>query len=275
MKAARCFPPILVISSAILTALLVSACNTPTSSPATATTSTSATPQATRIAEHQSAYDALPAPMREQLARGLISQGQSLKLVYVALGRPDKILITPDGKALKWTYENYISPHATASKVIVGNKPGGIAADSSPLYDSLQAVNRGFLKREVPTSPEGTDMTKWAPQIVPKAPTQSWEDYGRYRERMSIGEARSGANDPDSPEFVARKIENKEAERAYQEALLLPPIVTPDPVKLDIIFIDQLVTDAVINDSISAFSSQPVSLPGTFVPGVQTQLAPD
>lgn len=251
---------------------LLTACNT---TAPTAAAPAPAAAQNPRITEYKADYDALPATTQKQLADGLISQGQNMKLVYVALGRPDRIVITPDGKSIIWTYQNYIPPVINTSRTVVGaqTKPN-FSQNNSPLHDSLDAWNNNVLKHEVPYSPQGSDMSKWEPQIVRKAPTQSWAEYGKYRSQIDAVKGRDAAAST-NPEVIARlKNIAKEAEIAYQEALTIPVIASPDPLKLEIIFFDHRVVDAIVDDSFSAFSSGPLPLSTTAVPGVSSQPSP-
>lgn len=247
--------PSFIIGLSVLTALFLSACNT------TSTVSPIAAAQATRIAEYQTDYAALPPATQKQLTDGLISKGQNLKLVYLALGQPDRILITPDGKAITWTYLNYVSPVAVTNKVVLGNKSYGPAGGSSPLHETMDAWNNNLLKHEIrdPGDPLSGDG-----RIVAKASTQSWSDYGKYRLKYSMAGTKE-----------ARKSIELNQREAYQEALTIPPIASPDPIKLDVLFVDQQVTDAIVDDSFSAFSLSPLNLTATVAPGIQTQVVPD
>jgi len=243
---------------AMLPVLLISGCNTPTSS----STPTTATPQATRIAEYQTDYAALPATTQKQLADGLISKGQNLKLVYLALGRPDLIVITPDGKRITWTYRNYISPVVATNKVVLGRKPErNLSASSSPLHDTMEAWQYGVLKHEVPADFEVSGLTRM--KVVPKAANQSWADYGKYRLELKMAEGKA------SPQDLRNM--NLNAQQEYREALTIPPIASPDPIKLDVHFVDQQVADAIVDDSFSAFSVGTLPLTTTATPGLQGQ----
>ncbi len=204
--------------------LFVSGCNT-TPKPAPV-----ATAQAKRIAEHQADYAALPADTQKQLAEGIISRGQNMKAVYVALGRPDLIVTTPDAKTITWTYRSYIPPVVATRKVVMESENKTILDSRSPLTDTFDAWNSKLLKHDFNT-----------PDIIPKAPTQSWSDYGKYRENYEMA-GTAGAK-------AAIRLR---ARNEYREALTVPLISSPDPVKLDVIFVHQLVDEVIINDSTSA-----------------------
>jgi len=226
------------VSVAVLASWLTTACNTTTPSSAT----TPATPQAQRIAEYKSDYDTQPAETQKQLAEGIIAKGQNLKLVYLALGRPDRIVTTPDAKTITWTYRNYVSPNTRANKTVMGNAPANSLPSSSPLTDTFDAWNNNLLKHDE----FGGSRVSIIDRVAAKAPTQSWSSYGKYRLNVEM------ASTP-----AAKASLNKRAEEDYKEAITIPPISSPDPIQLDVIFIDQRVSDAIIDDSFSAFSIRP------------------
>ncbi len=243
MKLRHCSPFSYAACLAALTLVFAVGCNT---TPAT-TPTTASTPQAKRIAEHQAEYTALPATTQKEIAEGIIAKGQSMKLVYLALGRPDRIVTTPNAKTITWTYRNYVSPVIATNKVVTGNAPMTSLSNSSPLTDTYEAWNNKLLKHDE----FGGARLRAEDRIAPKAPTQSWSDYGKYRLKVEMA---------GTPE--ARASLNKRAEIEYEEAVKLPPISSPDPMKLDIVFIDQVVSDAIIDDSFSAFSAHALALPG-------------
>ncbi len=268
MRAPRLPRPWPPAASTALVVLLITSCKT--TAPTTA--ETVATPQTTRATEFKTDYDALPVTTQKQLAEGLISQGQSMKLVHVALGRPDVIVTTPNAKTITWTYHNYVSPVVSTNRVMKGDPPRLPINNGSPLQDTMDAWNNRLLKHEVPDSPEGNDPTKWEGSIPMKAPTQSWSDYGKYRLNLQMTQRIAKPEGAGSRGYAARKAMTKRAEEEYQEALTIPPIVSPDPIKLDVIFVDQRVSDAIIDDSFSAFSLAPLPLNATAAPGVSTQV---
>ncbi len=222
--------------------------------------------QAKRIAEHPDAFAALPANTQQQIAEGRISRGQNLKLVYLALGRPDRIVTTPDAKTITWTYRNYLSPVIATNKTVVGRETKQNLANGSPLQDTMDAWNNRLVKHEVPDSPQGNDLAKWEPKVIAKAPTQSWADYGKYRLNLQMAEQRPTNTLPEEVVRSVRKNMGKRAEVEYQDSLTIPPISSPDPIQLDVIFVDQSVSDAIVDESFSAFSLHPLTLPGTATP---------
>ncbi len=215
-----------------------------------------AKPQAKRIAEHPDAYAALPAATQKELAEGIITKGQNMKLVYLALGRPDVIVTTPDAKTITWTYRNYVSPVIATNKVVTGNAPMTPLSNSSPLNDTFDAWNNKLLKHDEFGGPRLSALDR----IAAKAPTQSWADYGKYRLKIAM------SNNPAEISSL-----NKRAEVEYEDAVRLPPISSPDPMKLDVVFINQLVSDAIIDDSFSAFSVHAVGLSGVPAPSEPAQ----
>ncbi len=254
-------PP--VISLITFAFLLTSICS---AAPASETVASSA--QAKRIAEHPEAFAALPADTRQQLAEGRISQGQNMKLVYLALGRPDHIVTTPDAKTITWTYRNYLSPVIATNKTVIGRETKQNFANGSPLQDTMDAWNNGMEKHEIPVT--GTASSRWEPKVTPKAPNQTWAEYAKYRNNLEM--ARRGLDQPDAAIKAVMQNMSKNAELEYREALTLPLISSPDPVKLDVIFVDQLVSDAIVDESFSAFSAHALPLTATAAPGVQSQI---
>ncbi len=232
--------------------------------------SSSPSPQAKRITEFQSEYAALPADTQEQLANGIIAKGQNMKLVYLALGRPSRIVTTPNAKTITWTYHNYVSPVISTNKTVVGRETKQNFANNSPLQDTMDAWNNRLQKHEIPNSPQGSDLTRWEPQIIPKAPTQSWAEYAKYRNNVEM--VKGIADRASGDALRAMKNITKRAELEYREALMIPPISSPDPVKLDVVFVDQLVSDAIVDESFSAFSAHALPLTVTATPGVQGQI---
>jgi hypothetical protein len=216
----------------LLTLLFITACNT--------TPAPEATPANPRIAEHQADYAAQPDDIRQQLTEGLIARGQTMKLVYVALGRPDRIVTTPDAKTVTWTYHNYVPPFHTANKVVKGKESLSHLEPDHPLNDVFEAWRHGLQRREY----GGNPLDKGTP--IPKEPNQSWSDYARYRRTLE------GAGTAEAKLMV-----NARAKEEVKELRVIDPVTAPTPVKLEVVFIDRVVADAIVNDSTSAFSPSP------------------
>ncbi len=227
------------LSLAVLLAWPLTGCNT-TPAPTTPSAAPSATPQMQRAAKYRADYDAQPALTQKQLSEGNIARGQDMKLVYIALGRPDVIITTPNAKIITWTYTNYLPPVIATNKVVIGDQP--FQANHSPLFETMDAWNNGLQKHEI-IEAGNTD-------IVAKSPTQSWADYGKYRKDYEMA-GTQGAKDA---------IEQR-ARLEYRESLLIPPITSPDPVQLTVVFIDRQVVDVTIDESVSAFSGRALALP--------------
>lgn len=79
-------------------------------------TSTAPTPQAQRITEYQSDYEQMSSATKEGVARGLISRWDDFKAVYIALGKPDVITSSADGRVVGWTYHSYMPPQTEEQK---------------------------------------------------------------------------------------------------------------------------------------------------------------
>lgn len=243
-RALAAFPAALILFG-------VAACNT------TAPTAAApiVTPQRTRIAELQADYHALSATAQKQVAEGVVARDFDMKSVYIALGRPDHIVTTPNAKAITWTYDRYVPPVVSTNKVITGNDPRSIQARNSPLFDTMDAWNNGMQKHEI--------IEAGNTEIIAKAPTQSWGEYSKYRKNYEM------AGTP-----AAKAAIRERARQEYHAALRIPPITSPDPVKLSVLFVDQHVTDVIIDESQSAFSDRALSLPGARLPTDQTGDSP-
>ncbi len=77
----------------ILLTMLVAGCSTP----------------ASRIHKNQTVFDALPAATRENLRQGRVAIGYDTNMVYIALGRPDRIYhrTTEEDSITIWQYTGY------------------------------------------------------------------------------------------------------------------------------------------------------------------------
>jgi hypothetical protein len=232
-------PPASTVRLALLTGLFVLAVTAVTS----AADKSEKTPQAARIAEHPRDYAALPAADQQQVAEGLIARGQRMKIVYIALGRPDVIVTTPDAKTVTWTYRNYVPPFKGTQKNVIGKAPMTHVANDSPLNDTFEAWRNNMMKHEITAIDDPFSRTN----PIAKAPGQSWSDYARYRHQLDR------APSPDIAIMI-----NEKAKEDYRETVKeiqrIGPVTAPEPITLEVIFIDHLVSDAIINRSVSAFS---------------------
>lgn len=69
-----------------------------------------------RIEEKAVVYNNLEPWQQRDIQNGVINVGYSTDMVYMALGRPTRIVTTADGAETTWTYSNYFpaenSPHS-------------------------------------------------------------------------------------------------------------------------------------------------------------------
>ncbi|MCC6416022.1 MAG: hypothetical protein IT582_08940 [Opitutaceae bacterium] len=106
--------------AAVLFPLLwITACNTTTS-------------QQNRIVEQQAEFAALSPSLQSSVSKGIIEQGYTLAMVYMALGRPDTIEALVDGRHVQWGYRNFY-PSAAVSEVPLYRVP-----KIDPLQRSVQ-----------------------------------------------------------------------------------------------------------------------------------------
>lgn len=135
------------------------------------------TPQAERAAERAASFARLPPAQQADVSRGLVDQGYSLEMVYIALGRPDAIEASADGNECRWTYRNfYLSaqvdgrplystrsrhqPGAAASRVFGSAQP----AFTSPRSAGLRQDPAGSIP--APTHPSGTSGEPDVPPVT-------------------------------------------------------------------------------------------------------------
>ena len=191
-------------------------------------------PQARRITEYQADYDRMSPATKAGVARGFISRADDFKAAYIALGKPDVVTTSADGRITTWTYRAFLPPQTEAVKKQTPQNVRGYSRVSSPLNDSFEAWRHNVSKYEREL---GGD-----PNLAPKASNQSWADYGKYvHERNSVHS--------DS----ARRILDTEQRQEYQEALKESPLPEPVTVKLEVRFIEGRVSDTIIDESHSAF----------------------
>ena len=200
--------------------------------------STGTNPQAKRIAENQTAYARLSEADQKGVQAGLIARGQELKTVYLALGKPDVIRTTSDGRITTWTYRNYTPPVPEAQKTATAMTSPRNAAMTDPLLDTVDAWRHGELRHDI--NLDG--------QMAQKRNDQTWADYARYRKNRELAEAFG-------PQVV--KILDDQARVEYNESLRDTAIADTETLKLEIVFIEQRVSDAIVNDAYSAFVDVP------------------
>lgn len=110
------FPPRLMKSTPLLlSAALVLALAAGCSSPSTS---------AQRREEKAAKLASLSAEQQQKLQSGMVEIGFTADMVYVALGRPDRVAVTADGHTGIWTYERYLPSEAVSSRPFYAAVPG-------------------------------------------------------------------------------------------------------------------------------------------------------
>ena len=210
---------------AVLVSLTVTGCNT------------SPTPQAQRITEHQAEFQQFSADTQQKLAEGIIARGQSLKAVYMALGKPDVITASSNGHVVNWIYTSYQPPQtATEKKAYVAEVQRRNNFGGNPLLDVAESWLANAPRHGL----------QFDQNVAPRARGQSWAEYGKYLKDREMAGPGAG--------FIDRmQLEE------YRESQYIAPAPDPVTVKLEVIFIENLVSDAIIDDSQSAFVSLPTS----------------
>lgn len=213
------------------------------------------TPQARRITEYQADYDQMSPATKEGVARGFISRADDFKAAYIALGKPDVITTSADGRVTTWTYQAFLPPQTEAIKKQTPKNARGYNRMNSPLSDSFEAWRHNVSMHEYELSgdanlagpnPKPYDPRTALSNVAPKSANQSWADYARYIHERRFSQSRE-----------VTKVLDREQEDLYQEALTESPIADPPTVRLDVIFIENRISDAIIDESHSAFSSIP------------------
>lgn len=102
-----------------------------------------------RIRENQALFASLD-PFSQHLVRqGLFNHGFSSELVYMSLGRPNRVTVaeTAKGKLETWTYRNFLYESSGAVSVGVstpGTRPmGTVLSSSAPGGPSLNSTKAG------------------------------------------------------------------------------------------------------------------------------------
>jgi len=212
---------------------------------------TAATPQSVRITELGSVYEKAPETAKAAASTGNLTRGQSPELVYIALGRPNVILTSADGRVTTWTYQNYLPP-PPPKPVQEPTKKEKFQSNFSkqnrvvdPLQDAVGAFQYNLSRQMVPrTDPLNLDLDKYMEQ---KRPDQSWADYARYRTNRDMAKTGGPA--------VVKMVDDK-ARAEYIESQQKERIPDLTTVKLEVIFLGPQVADAIVNDSVSAFALQ-------------------
>ncbi len=208
------------------------------------------TPQSKRITELKTTYEKAPEAAKTAASTGNLARGQSPELVYIALGRPNFILTSADGRVTTWTYQNYLPPpppravqEASKREKFRGNFDRQ-SQIKDPLQDAVGAFQYNMSRQMVPST-DPLDANK-----EQKRSDQSWADYARYNTNRELAKSIPEA------EKVLKILDDK-ARVEYIDSLKNDRIADPITVKLEVIFIGHQVSDAIVDDSVSAFVTQP------------------
>lgn len=133
---------------------------------------------AQRIEEKADLFAQLGPETQESIQRGLVKEGYTLEMVYMALGRPNQIASTPDGESVVWTYMNFNTPDGDfmlQPKHITRNK----ALDSSRLLFSgggwREVAGKHDLDEGTVALPETKIRRKTAQEMIEEESRQDLE----------------------------------------------------------------------------------------------------
>jgi hypothetical protein len=133
-----------VVSATILLAIALAAC---------------ASPRAARIEEHAAVFAGLRDVDQEKVRQGLVDVGFRHEHVYMALGRPSRILrpaaATEDTQT--WVYHNFVygTSAATIAPTQTGARYEGTQVTAAPVRGGLTSTPRGTPTSTVDSSGAG------------------------------------------------------------------------------------------------------------------------
>lgn len=102
-----------------------------------------------RIQENPALFASLDRFSQELVRKGLFNYGFSSEVVYMALGKPNRVTVkeSDDGKVETWVYRNFLYEAGTAVTVGVstpGTRPmGTVLSSSAPGGPSLMSTKSG------------------------------------------------------------------------------------------------------------------------------------
>ena len=68
-----------------------------------------------RIQEKSVIFNTLPPVQQQDIKNGYFGEGYTMDMVYIAVGKPSKITITPNGQDAMWTYNDFYPAYGTQS----------------------------------------------------------------------------------------------------------------------------------------------------------------
>ena len=104
-----------------------------------------------RISEKPDAFNALKLQQQEDILGGAIERGNTFDMVYLALGKPKKVMTSADGVKAMWVYVEYYAGNAPF--VLSFNNPGSYGT-----VTSLAGANTPAHGEEGGNGPLGFDL---------------------------------------------------------------------------------------------------------------------
>jgi len=183
------------------------------------------TPAARRIEQHPELFAQLPPEVQSEVSRGSIALGHTPNMVFLALGRPDKVESSADGQSFVWTYRNFY-PAAT-----VVSEPLYYIPDPDPLQKAVDMWLANVDRFDQLTKPDN----------LKKKPGETWQEYAKHH-----------YGDP----VLGNILEDQSYSHRDSRVIMgdAPQVVA---MRLDVHFKHKVVSDAVINETISAFVPLP------------------
>lgn len=126
-------------------------------------------PRAARIAEKAELFASLPPYDQNMIRRGLVSFDYTPDMVYLALGRPDKVetVDTQQGQVTTWTYRNFVYGGSTGGVRLGVNNPGSrytpgrMVSSTAPGGPSLSSTQPGPVQPSIANMGDPTIATLW------------------------------------------------------------------------------------------------------------------
>jgi hypothetical protein len=123
-----------------------------------------------RVQEKAAVISTLPPEQQQKIAGGVVEVGYTADMVYVALGRPDSVAVTADGKVGIWNYENYLPSAVVSPQPFYGIRPHPKGPPAFRSGGSAPGAQGGAVMGDIARGPrEGGPLgTGWAmPNITP------------------------------------------------------------------------------------------------------------
>lgn len=141
-----------------------------------------------RIQEKAAVFARLTPAQQEQIKHGGIEPGYTQDMVYMALGQPNKITTSANGRDTTWVYKNYIAPVASPQANFQWSK--GVYGGSAHQSASRESNNVSTGNAIIPQQYQPAAMSSTAPagpepsMEVPDLPTGTF--YVTFRRNRVI-----------------------------------------------------------------------------------------